>query len=428
MITDDINILTQVLNNQAKIEEDRKKKRTLMLLGAKFSQEINKASDTESLVSTMMKANKLSFEAGVPELAQQVSNLASIKGMEIKYNKDQMDQNKLADFYTQNYSSLSVMEDGNIMTLGETKSFKSLEGIPSNLKPDAIKLLYQKLAYKSEDAAIEMKGGFGYVRYGTNSSGQTKLIEQLNPNSDGTYDNALSTDIQEHLPETPQITIAKSKALEEERKLRRNADIYYGKMQANQDKPTLMVLDDGTPALISFKQDQKTGRTYAVNLMGDDPKADVSKKLSGKMSTAKNENPFSSLKSFETTKNEYEKDLVTASGTVRSLLASGVLDDVPDEGLSDAIGRYNKEGKNNSIGFLQAQYSNIQKYINENYKTYSGKNDQQSREKLAQIVKLQDALSAYDAQQKQIKNFEMKRPFIQETPADTTKPLAGFIF
>lgn len=187
MITEALQKLTNTLGQ---VQDRRRKLQvedTMMLLGTKFVGDIQQATDTTTLSSAMLNANKMAFALGVPELASQVNNLGHIKMQEIVQGKSEKLDTQKAIVMKSILKDQKVLIGDEYTTLGTTQEFKQIEALEPALQADAYKILADN--HKTQIvSAIDTSGGMNKAmlkRYAVGPNGEQKLVQEIKPTENG---------------------------------------------------------------------------------------------------------------------------------------------------------------------------------------------------------------------------------------------------
>ena len=97
MINESIQYLVESLDKAATRKRALEAEDTMLLLGAKFVDEINSTDSIQGLSKTLLKANKMAYSMGLPQMASQINNLGQLKQKELLQGKSDMLNQQMAD-------------------------------------------------------------------------------------------------------------------------------------------------------------------------------------------------------------------------------------------------------------------------------------------------------------------------------------------
>jgi len=274
------NTLGQVQDRRRKIEAQD----TMMLLGTKFVDDIQGATDTTKLSSAMLNANKISFALGVPELASQINNLGQIKMQEIAQGKsDKLNEQKATVMRT-------ILKDQKVLigdeytTLGTTQEFKQIESMEPALQADAYKVLADHHRTQIV-SAIDTSGGMNksmLKRYAIGPNGEQKLVQEIKPTESGFMSYLTGSSVGTPTFEPAELVEFKSKLQEYQWKKKEEREEFNYRQSVQKhdaDKPKLQQVQfsDGSTGFAVWApaegeygrfHDTKTGKDITDNVVG----------------------------------------------------------------------------------------------------------------------------------------------------------------
>ena len=214
-------MITEALQNLANsISQRQERKRTLeaedtmFLLGSKFVNEIQGATDTQSLSTAMLKANKIAYSLGVPQLASQINNLGQIKHQELIQGKTDKINLQQASAIKDIYGDQKVLVNNQYVSLNSLDEFKKGE----SLDPSVQSQYYRSLADKYKTSIVNQLDTSNVknpmLKVWAERNGERVLLKEYHRTKSGFYDDLLTKDTIENLPTPPEITEFQSKMSE----------------------------------------------------------------------------------------------------------------------------------------------------------------------------------------------------------------------
>ena len=200
-----VNTLGQVQDRKRKLQTQD----TMLLLGSKFVGEIEKATDTQTLSTAMLKANRIAFTLGIPELASQINNLGQIKQQELVQGKSDRLSLQQAQAYRNFYGNETVLSNGEYKNLNTIDEFNQGENLDPALQPQ----YYQQVANKyitelkqeldiSKGVEKPMVTMTAYRKDGT----ERKVLKEISRTEAGWMEHLLKNDAYDLVPTPQEVT------------------------------------------------------------------------------------------------------------------------------------------------------------------------------------------------------------------------------
>ena len=237
------NILEVVNSLSETIDKNTQRSRQLndydvsTLLGTAFATEIQNATTMSDLTKAMLKANKISMAVGMPRLAGMINNLGQIKQAELAGIKNEQMELQKANSMKQLVGSQVVADDeGNFVKADTLPAFKEIEKLLPEMRYEAYSNFQKQYATdikRSVDFTDKNKPILNV--YGIRkSTGEVHLKNKYQAQSNGFYDDLLTNDIVEQIPEPQEIIDVKNEMIMHKELTRYEPD--RGSLQVFQDQ------------------------------------------------------------------------------------------------------------------------------------------------------------------------------------------------
>ena len=208
MINESIQYLVESLDKAATRKRALEAEDTMLLLGAKFVDEINSTDSIQGLSKTLLKANKMAYSMGLPQMASQINNLGQLKQKELLQGKSDMLNQQMADVTRDFVGSQKVIVDGKSVPLKNTEDFKKGEALDASVQVEYYKkLLEDRKTEVISQLDISDPGNPMLKQYRIDPKTGNQITElQLSRGTTGFYDDLLTPGVIENMPEPYQIS------------------------------------------------------------------------------------------------------------------------------------------------------------------------------------------------------------------------------
>jgi hypothetical protein len=160
------------------------------LLGTKFVDQIQAATDPKSLSEAMLNANRISYQLGVPQLAQDVNNLGRIKQQELAQGKTDALNLQTAEATERVLGSQMVTNDkGEYVPLRSMDTWKDIQHADPSIRAELYNTIAAHNKTKLQSVVDDSdKNNVMLKRYATNlDTGESTLVSQLKRTESGQW-------------------------------------------------------------------------------------------------------------------------------------------------------------------------------------------------------------------------------------------------